>query len=279
MSDAIRIGRAEYKKNASGEFRIPLARLSTLRFTQVPFYSDVKVTGLPGNSDTYQLEVTARHAGGPHNEEFDLNFHVNFQVPGTPADMVAVQACNRRIRNVNRIFHETAAGLGLGTGPSWIPFFADKGTLYCIVSFHRSFGRQEDPVLAETVRPFVVRFKELLKTKDRLLFLCHASEDKPFVDHLCSFLDAEDVAVWYDRREIRVGESIVRRISEGLDAASHVVVVLSKASVVKEWVRKEISTALMRQLQKTDVTVLPLVKEECSRFTGGHQVRGLPGRS
>ena len=65
------------------------------------------------------------------------------------------------------------------------------------------------------------------------LFLCHASEDKEFVDLLANYLDSRDINLWYDKREVKVGDSIVSRINHGLDAASHVVVVLSKASVQK----------------------------------------------
>ncbi len=195
MRDAIRIGKEVYTEVAEGEFHVPLTSLSSLRFTEVPFYSDLKIGGPPGSADSYDLEITARHAGGPHNEEFTLIFHVTFQLPGAPTAIAAVQTVNRRLQTVKRCFRETAAALGLRLGPEWVPFFANEGMLHGDVSFYRDFQRSDDPVLADTVAPFVVRFNELLSTKDPLLFLCHASEDKPFVEQLCAFLDAEDVAV------------------------------------------------------------------------------------
>lgn len=95
------------------------------------------------------------------------------------------------------------------------------------------------------------------------LFLCHASEDKEFVNLLASYLDSQNIDLWYDKREIKVGDSIVSRINEGLDSASHIVVVLSKASVKKPWFQKELSSALMKQLQDKSITVIPLLREDC----------------
>jgi hypothetical protein len=51
--------------------------------------------------------------------------------------------------------------------------------------------------------------------------------------------------VGYDKREIKAGDSIVARVSEGLGAAAHLVVVLSRASVDKPWVQRKLSSALM----------------------------------
>lgn len=39
------------------------------------------------------------------------------------------------------------------------------------------------------------------------LFVCHASEDKPFVDRLVAELDRRAMFAWYDKREILVGDS------------------------------------------------------------------------
>lgn len=48
-----------------------------------------------------------------------------------------------------------------------------------------------------------------------LLFICHASEDKPFVERLVMHLDRRALHAWYDTREILVGDSIVARLTKG----------------------------------------------------------------
>lgn len=84
-----------------------------------------------------------------------------------------------------------------------------------------------------------------------------------FVDLLATYLDSRDVDLWYDKREIKVGEGIVNRINDGLEAASHLVVILSKASVKKPWVKREISSVLMKQLQDQSIKIVPLLREDC----------------
>jgi len=95
------------------------------------------------------------------------------------------------------------------------------------------------------------------------LFVCHASEDKPFVEQLVSELDRRAMYAWYDKREIVVGDSIIERINEGLGAADYLVAVLSPRSVAKPWVSREMSSSLMRQLEGKGIRILPVLLERC----------------
>lgn len=95
------------------------------------------------------------------------------------------------------------------------------------------------------------------------LFLCHASEDKPFVDKLAEDLDRRAMFAWYDKREILVGDSIVEKINSGLESSDFLIAVLSPRSVSKPWVVREISSSLMRQLRKDGICILPLLLEAC----------------
>jgi len=95
------------------------------------------------------------------------------------------------------------------------------------------------------------------------LFVCHASEDEPFVEQLVSELDRRAMYAWYDKREIVVGDSIVERINEGLEATDYLVAVLSPRSVAKPWVSREMSSSLMRQLGGKRIRILPVLLEPC----------------
>lgn len=99
--------------------------------------------------------------------------------------------------------------------------------------------------------------------KQRKLFMCHASEDKPFVERLIPRLNVVGLHIWYDKYEILVGESIVERINEGLKDAEYLVTILSPRSIHKPWVMREMSSSLMRQLSNKDVTILPVLLESC----------------
>jgi len=95
------------------------------------------------------------------------------------------------------------------------------------------------------------------------LFLCHASEDKPFVERLVRELDKRALFAWYDKREIFVGDSIVEKVNDGLKSCDFLIAVLSRRSVIKPWVVHEMSSTLMRQLNDKGVHILPLVLETC----------------
>ena len=69
--------------------------------------------------------------------------------------------------------------------------------------------------------------------------------------------------VWYDQWEIRVGDSLISKIDDGIKSQDYLVVVLSKASVSSEWVRRELNAGLMKELSQMRVVVLPLLIEEC----------------
>lgn len=94
----------------------------------------------------------------------------------------------------------------------------------------------------------------------RDVFLCHASEDKPeVVDPLFAACGRAGVSCWYDRSEVRWGDSLIDKINEGLAMAQMVLVVLSPRSVEKHWPRKEVSIALNREINRGTTSVLPLI--------------------
>ncbi len=98
--------------------------------------------------------------------------------------------------------------------------------------------------------------------KKARVFVSHSSKDKPFVRKLVAALEKHHLNVWFDEAEIKVGDSIVTRISEGLDSA-YLIVVLSKASVESPWVREEMNAALMDQISGKGGVVLPVLIEPC----------------
>jgi hypothetical protein len=84
------------------------------------------------------------------------------------------------------------------------------------------------------------------------VFVSHASEDKDrFVLEFASRLRAKGVDAWLDRWEMLPGDSRIEKIfAEGLSQAAAVVVVLSRNSVEKPWVQRELEVALVNQINK-----------------------------
>lgn len=94
------------------------------------------------------------------------------------------------------------------------------------------------------------------------VFLSHAHQDKPFVRQLAADLRREGHAVWIDEAEINIGDSLVEKISQGLEEVDYVAAVLSQHSIQSPWVAKELDFAANRELAEKRVVVLPLLLED-----------------
>lgn len=80
---------------------------------------------------------------------------------------------------------------------------------------------------------------------ERLVYLAHASEDKALVKPLAEGLMHRGIEVWYDNWEIGYGDSLRRKMEEGLGDCTHFIVLLTETSITKPWVNEEIDAGLM----------------------------------
>lgn len=99
------------------------------------------------------------------------------------------------------------------------------------------------------------------------VFLSYASEDKDsFVRDFAIKLRAKHgVDLWLDDWEIKLGDSLIDEIFEGgLKHADVVIIVLSKASVTKPWVRKELNVAAYKRIkEEKKLRIIPVIIEDC----------------
>ncbi|MGE8146674.1 TIR domain-containing protein [Pseudomonas frederiksbergensis] len=73
------------------------------------------------------------------------------------------------------------------------------------------------------------------------LFISHASNDKKdLVEPLVEALQALGVKVWYDNQALRVGDSLRKKIDQGLSNSRFGTVVLSSAFFAKQWPQYEL---------------------------------------
>lgn len=96
------------------------------------------------------------------------------------------------------------------------------------------------------------------------VFVSHASEDKDrFVNRFAAKLRENGVDAWLDKWEMLPGDSLVDKIfEEGLKDAQAVIVVLSRISVEKPWVREELNAAVVKRIN-TGSKLIPVVIDEC----------------
>jgi len=95
------------------------------------------------------------------------------------------------------------------------------------------------------------------------VFISYSSKDRGFSAKLATDLKSKGLNVWYDQWELKVGDSLILKIEAAIKAQDFLVAVLSKSSVKSQWVMKELSTGLIRELEEKRVVVLPVVIEDC----------------
>ena len=124
-----------------------------------------------------------------------------------------------------------------------------------------------DPkLLAEDLINEAVKSKELRHkkhSKEITVFISHSSKDKSFVRQLAGDLATNGVTLWLDEQTIRVGDSIVDKINQGLASSDFFLAVLSDNSISSEWVKRELNQALIREIEERRVKILPIKLTEC----------------
>jgi len=101
-------------------------------------------------------------------------------------------------------------------------------------------------------------------TKVGKVFLSHASKDKPFVDRLANDLATHSIPVWYDKFDLKIGESVPGKINEGIADAQYFAIVLSPAAISSKWVIEELNAGLMKQVANDGTFLLPILLEDCT---------------
>jgi hypothetical protein len=96
------------------------------------------------------------------------------------------------------------------------------------------------------------------------IFISHASQDKVFVDQLVSDLATHSIPVWYDKLDVRLGDSIPGKINSGISEAKYFLIVLSPAAIKSKWVQEELNAALMRQIASAGTFLIPVLVQDCA---------------
>jgi hypothetical protein len=97
----------------------------------------------------------------------------------------------------------------------------------------------------------------------RDVFLSYSSQDRQFAERLAGDLVGHGLRVWWDQWEMQVGDSLIAKIQEGIQASSWLTVVLSPTSVASNWVKRELASALADEISTDRVRVLPLLVADC----------------
>ena len=80
-----------------------------------------------------------------------------------------------------------------------------------------------------------------------LVFISHSSVNKQIARRLANDFQIGGCRVWLDEHEILVGDSVHRKLGEGLEEAEFVILLMSESAVTSPWVRDEIEATLARE--------------------------------
>jgi DNA-binding response OmpR family regulator len=119
------------------------------------------------------------------------------------------------------------------------------------------------PKLLEKVKKALKSFKIR-----KIVFISYSHKDKKFVNRLIGNLkNAVDLnqgklEIWIDKDEIKVGDSISKKVENGINACDFFCLVISGNSLESRWVEREYRAAFNKQVSSNGVPViLPILIE------------------
>jgi len=71
------------------------------------------------------------------------------------------------------------------------------------------------------------------------------------------------IETWFDEDQIDFGDSLISKLENGLDESSHLVIVLSPASIQSEWVKYELKKALNNARTGLMNKIIPIKYRDC----------------
>jgi hypothetical protein len=95
------------------------------------------------------------------------------------------------------------------------------------------------------------------------VFISYSHADIKLAHELDASLTSCGVEVWLDENEIKVGDSILMRISQALQDTHYVMLLMSKASLESRWVEREWLPVLMMEIEARDIILLPVRLDDC----------------
>lgn len=96
------------------------------------------------------------------------------------------------------------------------------------------------------------------------VFISYRTPDVALASRVAREIKAAGHEVWLDAWHIKIGDSIIARINDGLALSTYVVLCYSKHSLDTPWITREWHSALARQLDGFGVKILPV------RLKGGN---------
>ena len=144
-------------------------------------------------------------------------------------------------------------------------FYISDVKYYMHEVYYHSESRQAEvewaklqAVINECVSYQYVQVEKMDRNDEYDFFVSHASEDKDdLVRPLVDALTRRGLKVWYDELSLEVGDSLRRKIDQGLSQSRFGIVVLSNGFFSKEWPQYELDALVNKSISGQKV-ILPI---------------------
>lgn len=103
-------------------------------------------------------------------------------------------------------------------------------------------------------------------TRGHKVFLSYKRRSKAesIAETMAHRLSQQNISVWFDKWEIKAGDSVAGKIGEGFKAGDACLVFLDRQYSSSDWCTKEMNTALTKAINE-NFTVIPLLVEDCDK--------------
>ncbi|MEB8693121.1 TIR domain-containing protein [Bacillus cereus] len=96
------------------------------------------------------------------------------------------------------------------------------------------------------------------------VFISHNYKDKPLARKIANELVSYGIKPWIDESEIKLGDSLIEKIRDGLDQVDYLVALISENSIQSEWVKKELDIAMNSEIEGKKITTIPILAGKCN---------------
>ncbi|WP_084286574.1 toll/interleukin-1 receptor domain-containing protein [Halomonas halodenitrificans] len=93
------------------------------------------------------------------------------------------------------------------------------------------------------------------------VFISYASVDKELARKITSYLSSQGIETWLDEQEISPGDSISKKINEGLKSSQWFLQIMSPESSKSEWMHKELSKIIDLEKKRNRNLIIPVLTQ------------------
>ncbi|MFC2138125.1 SiaC family regulatory phosphoprotein, partial [Bacteroidota bacterium] len=95
------------------------------------------------------------------------------------------------------------------------------------------------------------------------VFISHSKKDRELALKIAEDLQKNSIEIWIDEWEIFVGDTIIKKLQEGINQCKFMVILVTKNSNSSNWVEKEWQTILQEEIINNQVKLLPVKGDNC----------------